>query len=486
MEIGGAILKGYAWNVIVKWFTRALGLINTIIIVRILSPFDLGVMALSTFVIMFFLAMAQMGGRDYIFKTPNITEAEISSVWSLQLLINSLIALAIFIFSPQISIFMARPELESVLKILCIIPIMNALQSPGLLIAEKQMDFSLSAKVLLFSKFVTVPVTIFLAFQLQNYWCLVFGTLSGSFCEVVLSYFFTRYKVSLTLKQIGQVWKTTRWIFISSVTGYLRAKLELVIVNSKFGAEGAGLYSTSAEFAHLPITEIVYPVTKPLTAGIAKNTDSKPLVFQQLMKYLSISYLILMPSVFGIYIIADLFVPIVMGDKWLDAIPVFKAISLMMLIFTSYGACRIFLMLYNDLKLVVLADISTVILVIFILGAEFIKSLAFFAELRFGIGVLYILFLLILIKKRHNVAIASYFQVLLTNLIYPIPMFLILSMFRSQLNLTNAVEFVVLVFFGAIIFTLTIYLILFKSSVNNFCMEFQRGFIQNIMSKIKR
>lgn len=388
MSVGKAVLNSYAWTVAGQWVSRGLGIASTLVLLRLLSPDDFGIAALAIMVIMFFQALSATGADAYILRLSKVSEEQLYTAWTIQLLSRVVISGLIIGFSSQLAYLANDSRLDAVLIVAGLSPIIEGLQSPRIVLLKKEMRFDLLTKLQVAARLGSVIFTLMLAYHFENYWALVIGSLGlttlftiGSYCILPV---FPRLSIGNLKAQLGYSQK----ILLSSILGFLRSKADLLVVNSRFGTGGVGIFNIGQEFALLPLTEIVSPIGMPLYSGLSRISENVELMVEKATKYLSIVYIIVVPSFVGINLLSDQIVNVVLGDKWVDAKIILETLSFLMIVFPTVTVFKTIYELRALFKFVFLIEVLGLGLILAVLLVPYDFSVGAFSLYRAAVGFL--------------------------------------------------------------------------------------------------
>ena len=79
--IGPHMLRGAAWMVAMRWCVRLIGLVSTVILARLLTPSDFGVIAMAMVFVVISTAMIRMASRMHVYNI--VRRNTISAAWSI-------------------------------------------------------------------------------------------------------------------------------------------------------------------------------------------------------------------------------------------------------------------------------------------------------------------------------------------------------------------------------------------------------------------
>jgi lipopolysaccharide exporter len=319
--------RGAVWMLLFKLLERSIGLISTLILARVLIPADFGIVAMA----MTFIAMAELltafGFDIALIHNRDASEDDYNAAWTGNLLLGLAIMLAMLAAAVPISAFYRKPELVSVVALLALGPAISGAENIGVVAFRKELSFRREFVFQLSRKLIAFCVVVPLAFLLQNYWALVAGSLSSKLAATVISYLMHPFRPRPSLKRIGQLFHFSKWILLHNVVAFARERSSDFFVGRMFGAATLGTYAISLEFANLPTTELGAPINRALLPGFARM-ESGADVASAYGNAIGLLAWLALPVAAGLFAVAPYFVPSVLGTKWLDAVPLMRALAL--------------------------------------------------------------------------------------------------------------------------------------------------------------
>ncbi|WP_036830230.1 oligosaccharide flippase family protein, partial [Photobacterium sanctipauli] len=116
MSFFSRILKSSFWITLSKLLNRGLAFFCTLILARILTPDDFGIIALATIVTAFFETLGQLGTKEYLLQEEAPSKEDIDTSWTLQLITKIIISIIIFSSSGILADFFNTQDLENLIK----------------------------------------------------------------------------------------------------------------------------------------------------------------------------------------------------------------------------------------------------------------------------------------------------------------------------------------------------------------------------------
>jgi len=313
------MVRGAAWTATMRWVIRFIGLINIIILARILTPQDFGLVAMGTIVIGLIRGFTELGVQQLLIREQNISPDHINTAWTVKIIQGAIVALFLIILAPFAASYFNEPRVVSVINFLALSALISGTGNIGITLARKELNFALDFWCSVYKRLALFIVTLVLALTLRDYWALVYGHVAGAAIGVVISYMMHPYRPRLCVKKIREYFKFSLSIIPQRMAQFLNEKADSIVVGGMAGAAQLGIYNTSADLSKMMTTEIAIPLGRGLFPAYAKlNNDPQALALAY-SRVLSASSLIIVPLGLGIGLVADDFVALVLGAKWLDA-----------------------------------------------------------------------------------------------------------------------------------------------------------------------
>lgn len=329
--------RGAAWMILFKWVERGLGFISTLILVRLLSPEDFGMVAMAFSFIMMAELLAAFAFDIALIQDQSAGVDHYNSAWTANVILGICIALIMWVSAQPISVFYGEPRLVLLVKVLALGPVFSGFQNIGIVAFRKELDFRKEFTFQVSRKLIGFCVTIPLAFILQSYWALVFGTLASKFGGTLLSYWVHSFRPWFSKKELGSLLNFSRWMLINSVVNFFKNRLTDFFIGRISGSAALGTFNVTQEFANLPTAEIGAPLNRALLPGFAKLKDSVANVRDSFRTAVGLLALIAIPIGAGLYAISPVLVPVLLGEKWMAAIPIMEILSISSAILVFHG-----------------------------------------------------------------------------------------------------------------------------------------------------
>lgn len=320
-NLRGQVVRGSAWMIAMRWTVRFIGLLSTLILARILTPEDFGLVAMAMLVVGFLELFTEAGMPLALIRHPNPTKEHFDTVWTLRLLTSLLVVVALLMIAPVASVYFREPRAEILIQIMSLKAVLGGLENVGIVWFRRNMDFASEYRFFVYKKLVPFVVTLGLAFWLQNYWALIIGIIVGQGSATVISFLMHPHRPRWCLSRFRELWSFSFWVLISYIGGYLQSRVDQVIVGGVVPAQQFGHYSLASEISQTPTAELIEPIGRVLYPAYSKLYLEPERHRDAYLSALSITMMIAAPGASGLAVVAHDLIPVVLGEQWVAASP---------------------------------------------------------------------------------------------------------------------------------------------------------------------
>lgn len=314
--------------VAMRWAMRAIGLVNTVILVRLLTPEDFGVMAMAMIVVAFVDAFNNMGLDLALIRTQRLTDAHYHTAWTLTVLLGAFNSAVLILIAPTIANFYDDPRLLSVMYVMAALPLVNGLNNVRIVDFRRDLQFSKDFSYNMITRTISLPVSISLALYFRNYWALVAGLLSQGIISLVVGYVMRPFRPKFSFAKFYELYGFSIWVQVRSVGQTLSTRIDQLYVGRTLGTSELGGYHVIQEVTEIATAEVLLPLGRALLPGYAKMQGQEERLRSVFNKVLGFHLIIAMPIAGGLYSVAEDLVWVLLGEQWLEFTNIFQILAL--------------------------------------------------------------------------------------------------------------------------------------------------------------
>lgn len=328
--MAGKLIKAFAWDFSGRVGGQIIGLVISIILARLLSPEEYGLIGMSTVFIALSGVFTNLGLSSALVQRSNPTEEHYSSSFYLNVFIALILTLVFIFLAPQIATFFNNKEITNLIRVLSLTLIINSFSIVQDARFRKEMNFRVLTRVKIISSVLSGILGVTMAFMRFGVWSLVAQSISSNLFLTLLLWFYSEWRPKLifTIKSIKELWSFGINIFISGVIINLYDQLDSIIIAKLFSARDLGLFSrakTLNRFAIKYSSDSIGAITFPAMSEI--KDQKQQMINLGLKAEILIAYLSL--GLLGwLYVSAEPLILTLIGEKWLPAVSIFKILCL--------------------------------------------------------------------------------------------------------------------------------------------------------------
>ena len=381
-ELKHTVVKGSLALVLSQGISFGLSMVNTLVLARLLTPADFGIIGMVTVVINFIALFKDAGLSTATIQNDKIDSKQISTLFWINVGISIFLAITILLSSPLISAFYKKPELTSVTIALSVTFMAEGTIIQHRALLQRHLKFTVLAIIDIMAQLSMIAVAIIMAVLGFRYWALVGGTIASILTLIILTFYSCPWTPGKMQKGTGvrNMLKFGGRLTVSNFVHYLSRNLDSLLIGRIIGAAPLGLYSKAFSLLMTPLNQIRTPLTTlslPVLSSLKNDTIRYQNYFRQL---LDISISLALPISVYCFLESEFLIRILLGQKWMGAVPVFKILSVAG-VFVALSAAPGLVMLSHGfakrhLHLTIIT--ATILSVSFIIGVHFgIKGVAF-------------------------------------------------------------------------------------------------------------
>lgn len=326
--IGGRFVRGASLMLVAKLGERALGLLSTLILARLLVPSDFGLVAMAAPVVALVELLGALGMDSALIQRRDLNREHLDTVFTIGLLISAAIALTLWLIAPLAAVYLREPRLEAIIGWLALGNLIQGFSNPGFVLFRKEINMMPEVILLLAKKLTSLIVAASVAILAGNYWALVWGTLASRIVAVGMSFAMSSYRPRISLRKRKEVLGFSAWMLAIQILYYLHLRTNDLIIGRMLGAEKLAYFSISGDLAASATGEAVVAISRAAFPAFAKLSGNVQRLRVGLRHVLAGVGSFALPAAFGIAATAPLLVRVLLGERWMAAAEIIPALAI--------------------------------------------------------------------------------------------------------------------------------------------------------------
>jgi O-antigen/teichoic acid export membrane protein len=390
--LGSVLLVGQSF------LNKAVGLVSTLILARVLLPEDFGIVAIATLIIGFFEILSNTGAVQYLLKEEHINDSDVNTSWTINIIIRFFLSLIIYFASYYAADFYGDDRLSSLIQILALVFFIKAWENPAIVYLMRNQEYTDIVKVSVVGKVLAVCGAVSIALYLESYWALVVGQTITVLASLIGYYLVYPFSLRFELTNAKKQWSFSGWIIPQSILGYFRTQLDTFLVSSFFGKTELGSYHTMKYIAYIPTSDLMLPITQTFLVEMRKAAVEANNFNNVFNGSLLITLLLAAPIAAFLYQFHMLTTLILLGANWVEYSQLLAIFSLLIPAAVIHRHCCRTLMIYHKPKNILIYEIITFLIIYGVLFFVGLDDLYIFTYFRVGMEQVLSLFFLVYIS----------------------------------------------------------------------------------------
>lgn len=317
------VLSGVIWRFGERICAQGVSFIVSIILARLLSPNDYGIIA----ILMIFIDIANVfvvsGFGIALVQKKDVDNLDYSSVFYFNILFSTAVYLLLFLAAPAIADFYQKPILIHTLRIMAIKIPLAGINSVQQAYVQKNMIFKKFFFSTIIGTFLSAIVGIAMAYSGYGVYALIAQYLVNAFCGTFVLWitvkwrpdFAFSYKRLKPLVQYG--WK----ILAASLLGTFYTNLRSFVIGKKYSTSDLAYYNQGQKIPQMIVTNVNVTVDSVLLPAMSNIQDRQEKLKSMVRKSIRTSSMIMWPFMLGILGVSERLVVILLTEKWLPCLP---------------------------------------------------------------------------------------------------------------------------------------------------------------------
>lgn len=322
-SIKSKVISGLVWRYAERCGAQLIQFIVSIILARLLTPADYGVVGLITVFISISLVFAQSGLGQALVQRRHIDNEEFSTVFYFSLVFSVIIYAVLFMCSPLIASFYNEPILTPVVRALGITVIIGAVNSVQQAYVQKTMQFRRFFYSTIGGTFASAVVGIIMAYRGYGVWALVGQQISNQAVNTVVLWFTVKWrpKKMFSSQKAKNLFSYGWKLLCSSLLDTVYNNIYSLIIGKFYSSDDLGYYNRGKQFPILVVQNINSAIDSVLFPVLSQAQDEKTRLKAMVRRSIVTSTFLIFPAMAGLAAVAKPLTLLLLTEKWLPAVP---------------------------------------------------------------------------------------------------------------------------------------------------------------------
>ncbi|MEA5619326.1 lipopolysaccharide biosynthesis protein [Cronbergia sp. UHCC 0137] len=330
MNIKSKTIQGVFWSGIQNWGSQAGSFIVFLILARLLSPKDFGLVALANVFINFMQIFLNQGFAHALIQKQNLEEKDINTAFWTQVFVGFFLTTLTLSSANFIAFTFNQPRLTLTIQVLSILFIIASLRQTQVTLLNREFKFKVMATCSLLGIFFAGIVGILMAFWGYGVWSLVGQQLTYEIMEVIVLWTAStwRPKFQFSWQALSQLYRFSLNLLAYKLLEFFNQRTDNLLIGYFLGEVALGYYAISHRILQV-LTQLLIgtlnQVALPTFSRLQDNPKQFLSAFYQATQFTS---LIAFPIFSAIILLSPQLVITLFGEHWRSAIPILQILPL--------------------------------------------------------------------------------------------------------------------------------------------------------------
>ncbi len=302
---------------------------SVVILSRLLSPSDFGLLAMAGPVLAFAALFQDMGLSQALVQKSSITSEEVNSIFWINVTLNGAITIALALLGPLVGIFYQDARAGVLTSAMSIAILVSGIGAAFNAVLTRRMAFGILAMIDASAAVAALATSIVWALIAPSYWALYAGSLVGAAIPTVGAWAAAAWMPSRP--RLAPGWRALL-NFGAGLTGfnlanYFSRNLDNILIGRYRGNLALGLYDRAYKLLLFPLQQINNPIARVMVPALSRLISEPDRYRSAYLRTLGQILLVTLPGVAFLIGSADILIPTLLGERWRDATPIFEALG---------------------------------------------------------------------------------------------------------------------------------------------------------------
>lgn len=332
-------IKGTIWSGIDSIANQGITFIVGLVLARLLTPEDYGLIGIIAIFISVFNSIVDSGFSNALIRKVDAGDKDYNTVFVSNMAVSVVLCLTLYLCSPIIADFFARPQLTALLKAMSCIVIINAFAIIQRTILVKRIDFKTQTKVSLISSITSGAIGISMALYGFGVWALVGQQISRQLLNTVFLWVFAKWypKLQFSIQSFKELFGFGWKLLVSGLIDTTWKQIYQVVIGKCYSPATLGQYTRAEQFSSLcssNLTAIIQRVSYPVLSSIQDDKARLKTGYKRIIK---ITMLVTFSLMLGMAGSAESMIRVLIGAQWLEAVPYLQIICFSMMLYPLHA-----------------------------------------------------------------------------------------------------------------------------------------------------
>ena len=321
-SVRSKLIHGVAWNFTEKILVKVASFAISVILARLLSPSDYGLMGMLAIFMSISSVFIEGGLAKALIQRQGCQDIDYSTAFVTNVFLSLVIYAVLFLTAPLIAEFYEEPILIPLTRVLALTIILGSFNIVQRAKLMANVDFKSLAQINVMSILVTGAIGIYMAYEGYGVWALVGQSIGSTLFLIFIFPFYSKWKPSLRFSKesFSHLFGFGSKLMITGVYSVIFNNIATFCIGKVYKSAELGYYTRGSQFSDLisfTVNDVLGTVSFPVLSELQNDTDRLVAVYR---KSLFVTAMVIFPVMVLCALLAYPLVLILLTEKWLPCV----------------------------------------------------------------------------------------------------------------------------------------------------------------------
>ena len=323
-------VKGVSWSFVEQVLTRGVNFVIGIILARLLSPTDYGLVGMLTIFIAFSQIFVDGGLTNALIREKDASDKDYSTVYITNMTLSVIFYFLLFFSAPLVATYYEQPLLKPLMRVISLILIISSVASVQGTLLTKQVDFRTKFAISFISALVSGAAGVICALKGLGPWALVAQSVASASAVTILTLAFVRWMPQLIFSKesFKRLFSYSYKLMAASLINTIYSNIYPMVIGKRFSASDVGMFTRGNQFPTVASETLVSTFNRVAYPVLSKVQDDDRRLIEVFDKFLQIFYFLAFPVLLVLCGCSRPLVSLLLTDKWLPCVPLMQLLCI--------------------------------------------------------------------------------------------------------------------------------------------------------------
>ncbi|MEM1428899.1 MAG: lipopolysaccharide biosynthesis protein [Pseudomonadota bacterium] len=326
----GTVMRGSFHTALSQVVTVGCQIGSVLILSRLLTARDFGLIAMIGPIIAFLSMFKEMGLLQAVIQKRDLTYGQLNALFWINIGVSLLLTVLLVAKAPMIAAFFNEPDLTWLVRVMALNMLLTALGAQHFALLNRHMMFGRIAVNAGAVAVCTLAVAIAWGMVAPSPWALVAGSFAGSILGCALVWIWVPWRPGrpALAPGTGDLIGFGAGVTTFKMANFLSRNLDTILIGRVWGGTALGYYDRAYKLLLFPLNRVAQPMSQVMVPVLSRMQDEPQRYAHAFFRVFGLMQLAILPGVAALTAMADTAVPFLLGEQWAAAAPIFAALGI--------------------------------------------------------------------------------------------------------------------------------------------------------------